>query len=743
MNKKKATHVHVGATVRVADPLATGDQRWLNASRGTVVKIPQGKAGVQVHLDGARLPQFVPWSDIDIEQKPRPVGVDLPLSQIRPSRWQYRTSFDPQALLELANSIQKSGLINRILVFQDEEGQDYELIAGERRLRASAAIAIHRDRGDITSLRQAIDMTAAANWWKLAIGHLAGIDNTIAAELRHGPAADFREIVILENLQRQDPTPIDEAEAFRLLIDEEGYTQTALAAKLGKTQGYISQRLGLLGLADGVRDTVRTGAVSFTAARAIATLPEQYQSAVAKQVETLQNSQGDTGATTRQIQTMTRQIKKFLDPNTWLPVDDQVISTIYRNRLRLVHHHIANLDPERADDVITNLQRRIKIGKRVSTIIGSTYDFLAVLRSFTGDVAVYPNGEDLWVQVAPLQNWTCKTCQYRTQRPPAAAQGSLPCPRWADPDRNLESCMHYIGPDDPVIASFPHYAYHDILKELAPDLPTLDGSPYCTDLEHYVQLTEDIAVRLQDQEAAETRAQQQAHLPALRAYYAAQTDDRDLLTRHNAGDLETVLDTSHGLAHTCEYCANYRPDLLDQDLPPCRYALEPLRPYHWNDQIQAPDMGVLIRNDDGVAVPRCAGYRDDGLPVLNNLKGFSFPMEHRDMVLEWLGEILKRGGGGYSHHGTLPSALAWLPYERPDGTTYDIAKLQRYVRDRWDDLGGDTAIAQLLQIAVYESAACGKHQEPITLIEPLSGTSEAWSSMRFADFMARGKKEES
>ena len=413
MNKKKEALIHKGARVRVADPGGNGSDRWANARTGIVARTPQGKAGIQVLLDGQTHSQFVDWSDVDVEQKPRHTWLELPLSEIRPSRWQYRRNWDPDKLLELAKSIREHGLINRLLVFRvdsPESREGYELIAGERRLRACAALAMVQGRAQ--GLADAVEVTARADWWdhcfdtsqQAAAGLLEDLDgDTVPCELRAGDATTFREIVILENLQRQDPSPVEEAEAFRILMEEEGYTQAALAGCLGKSQPYVSQRLGLLGLAEEVRDVVQEQAISFSAARAIATLPEAVQPAVSEHVQELAQREGDSQATTRKVQAMTRQIRKFLDPANWEPPESVPLAPATRNRLRMLKHLVANLDPVHAGEAVIELRGLASVrgtnytGKKPLAIADNPYDAHHVAGILAG---VEPGtvARDLWAE---------------------------------------------------------------------------------------------------------------------------------------------------------------------------------------------------------------------------------------------------------------------------------------------------------------------------------------------------------
>ena len=134
---------------------------------------------------------------------------ELKIKEIRPNPYQPRTEFDEQGLKELADSIRENGVFQPILVRKRKTGQGYELVAGERRLRASK---------------------------------LAGKD-TIPAIITDFNDTQMMEISLLENIQRKDLTPIEEAQAYEQLIKKLGYTQDELAKRLGKSRSNVTNIL--------------------------------------------------------------------------------------------------------------------------------------------------------------------------------------------------------------------------------------------------------------------------------------------------------------------------------------------------------------------------------------------------------------------------------------------------------------------------------------------------------------------
>ena len=166
--------------------------------------------------------------------------VELPVEQIRPNPLQPRRRFDEESLSALAQSIRAHGLLAPIMVRTAEDAPDtYEIITGERRWRAA---------------------------------RLAGL-STIAAIIRAAHTGEAIELAILENVQRADLNPIEEASGYRQLLDEHRYTQEMLAQRIGKSRPAVTNALRLLALPDAVQALVRDGKLSAGHARALATLP--------------------------------------------------------------------------------------------------------------------------------------------------------------------------------------------------------------------------------------------------------------------------------------------------------------------------------------------------------------------------------------------------------------------------------------------------------------------------------------
>lgn len=164
--------------------------------------------------------------------------IQIPVGDIRPNPYQPRKSFDQEALDELATSIKNYGVFQPIIVKKSIKG--YDLIAGERRLRASK---------------------------------LAGLD-TIPAIVKEFSDEEMREIALLENLQRENLTAIELAWAYKGIIDSLHIRQEDLAAKIGKSRSHVTNTLGLLRLPDDVQDMVRDNKMSMGHARVLSKIED-------------------------------------------------------------------------------------------------------------------------------------------------------------------------------------------------------------------------------------------------------------------------------------------------------------------------------------------------------------------------------------------------------------------------------------------------------------------------------------
>jgi len=165
----------------------------------------------------------------------------LKLEQIRPNPFQPREEFDIQGLEELTQSIREKGIIQPILVRR--RGDYYELIAGERRFRAAQMLKLEE----------------------------------IPAIIKDVEDEDSLEISLIENIQRQDLNPIEEARAYKYLIDKFNLTQERVSEVLGKARVSVTNTLRLLNLPQEVQEEMRKGRISFAHGRALLEVTDANQ----------------------------------------------------------------------------------------------------------------------------------------------------------------------------------------------------------------------------------------------------------------------------------------------------------------------------------------------------------------------------------------------------------------------------------------------------------------------------------
>ena len=160
----------------------------------------------------------------------------LPVEQLRPGRFQPRVKFDDEPFKSLVDSVREKGILQPILVRRDPDNPHlYEIVAGERRWRAAQAAQLHE----------------------------------VPVVIRELADRDALEVALVENIQRQDLTAIEEADGYRRLMDEFGHTQEALSKALGKSRPHIANQLRLLTLPDSVKELINNRLLSAGHARTL------------------------------------------------------------------------------------------------------------------------------------------------------------------------------------------------------------------------------------------------------------------------------------------------------------------------------------------------------------------------------------------------------------------------------------------------------------------------------------------
>ncbi|MBW7452626.1 ParB/RepB/Spo0J family partition protein [Paenibacillus sepulcri] len=186
---------------------------------------------------GRGLDALIPSLSVNEDDK----VIEVPLSQLRPNPYQPRKTFDEEAIKELAESIRQHGIIQPIIVRTVLKG--YEIIAGERRFRAS---------------------------------QLCG-NTTIPAVVRSFSDQQVMEIALIENLQREDLNAIELSLAYQALMDKFNLTQEELSMKVGKSRSHIANFLRLLTLPDSIKENVSRGTLSMGHARALVGVKEDQR----------------------------------------------------------------------------------------------------------------------------------------------------------------------------------------------------------------------------------------------------------------------------------------------------------------------------------------------------------------------------------------------------------------------------------------------------------------------------------
>jgi ParB family chromosome partitioning protein len=210
----------------------------------------------------------------------------VPIGEIQPNPYQPRESWDEEAIRELADSIREKGVLQPLLVRR--VGDSYQLIAGERRFRAA---------------------------------QLAGLER-VPVTRRDVSDRESLELALVENLQRENLNPIEEARAYEQLGEEFGLTQDEIAQRVGKSRSAVANSLRLLQLPSEVREQLRSGKLSAGHARSLLAIPSQE-----KQIEAAQGVI-DHGLSVRDTETIARQHRPEAADVERLAVESELSSAL-------------------------------------------------------------------------------------------------------------------------------------------------------------------------------------------------------------------------------------------------------------------------------------------------------------------------------------------------------------------------------------------------------------------------------
>lgn len=227
------------------------------------------------------------------------IVIHIPLNKIKANKFQPRAEFDKQALNDLAASIKEKGFIQPVIVRSQQDG--YELIAGERRFRAAKMLNL----------------------------------NEMPAIIRDVSDIDSLELSIIENVQREDLNPIDQAKAFKRLLDEFNMTQEGISATIGKDRATVANILRLLKLPEKIQAFVSRGTISMGHAKAILGLDkESEQMRLCTKVIKNDLSVRDTEGYAKKLSGGTKKKKPEKDPN--LIVIEEQLSDVLGTKVKIL-----------------------------------------------------------------------------------------------------------------------------------------------------------------------------------------------------------------------------------------------------------------------------------------------------------------------------------------------------------------------------------------------------------------------
>jgi len=240
---------------------------------------------------GKGLQALLPTITDDVEDNDK--VVKLAVNDIKVNSKQPRTVFDDEKLNELAASIKEHGVIQPIIVRETEKGV-YEIVAGERRWRACR---------------------------KSGIKEIPAIIKTLTE-------METTEIALIENIQREDLNPIEEASAYKALIEEHGLTQEELSGRIGKSRPFIANTLRLLLLPESIKGLVSDGKISAGHARALLSIQkEKDREEIAKKILM-------QGMSVRQTENTVKGLNQANAKKTNKPVNQDPLIAEIENRLK-------------------------------------------------------------------------------------------------------------------------------------------------------------------------------------------------------------------------------------------------------------------------------------------------------------------------------------------------------------------------------------------------------------------------
>jgi ParB family transcriptional regulator, chromosome partitioning protein len=245
---------------------------------------------------------------------------EIQLSEIKPNPFQPRRIFDEDKINELAQSIKEHGVFQPIILKKVKQG--YIIVSGERRFRAAQKVGL----------------------------------KSIPSIVRQYEEAKVAEIALAENLQRENLTPIEEAEAYKIVMNNLHLTQAELASKIGKSRSHVTNTLGLLNLPQEVQQMLLSSQISMGHARALSKLEDD------KKIIKLAHSIVEKQLSVRQIEELTKievktnEIKRIIQPK--YVVQEKQLAALYGQKIKIDDKKIVIYCKD--DKLIETIERLLK-----------------------------------------------------------------------------------------------------------------------------------------------------------------------------------------------------------------------------------------------------------------------------------------------------------------------------------------------------------------------------------------------
>lgn len=245
---------------------------------------------------------------------------EIQLSEIKPNPFQPRRIFDEDKINELAQSIKEHGVFQPIILKKVKQG--YIIVSGERRFRAAQKVGL----------------------------------KSIPSIVRQYEESKVAEIALAENLQRENLTPIEEAEAYKIVMNNLHLTQAELASKIGKSRSHVTNTLGLLNLPQEVQQMLLSSQISMGHARALSKLEDD------KKIIKLALSIVEKQLSVRQIEELTKveiktnEIKRSIQPK--YVVQEKQLTALYGQKIKIDDKKIVIYCKE--DKLIETIERLLK-----------------------------------------------------------------------------------------------------------------------------------------------------------------------------------------------------------------------------------------------------------------------------------------------------------------------------------------------------------------------------------------------